>query len=168
MKPFNTKQSGQKQIKPAGKVEDVTNYGVWLLGRRDRTVNEMRQKLSRKTDNPEWIEMAIKKLQEWDYLNEKRFVENFLKNCNEFKNYGPLRIKQEFRLKGADKDTVNSVMEEDDFDYFEAALQYLNKKYNQPVEDRKERDRITRYLSGRGFSFDMIRYAFEEHLKNTD
>jgi regulatory protein len=168
MKIYKTSPFVQNELKPAEKFDDVTNYGLWHLGRRDHSTNELREKLGRKTDNPEWIEQAINKLKELGYLDEKRFVDNFLRNCNEFKQYGPKRIRQEFRLKGADKDIVDSAMEESEFDYFEAALKCLNKKCKEPIEDKKERDRQTRFLFSRGFTFDMIRYAFEEHLKEPE
>lgn len=56
-------------------------------------------------------------------------------------------------------------MEESEFDYFELALSCLRKKCREPIKDRKERDKLTRFLLSRGFGFDMIKYAFEEHLK---
>jgi regulatory protein len=166
MKPF--KPAGQHELKQAEKPDDVTNYGLWLLGRRDHSVQELRTKLGRKTGNSDWIEQSVDKLQEWGYLNEQKFIDNFIRNCNEIKHYGPMRIRHELRLKGADKDIANTALQQCDFDYFEAARQYLNKKYPNPIEDRKERDRITRFLANKGFSFDMIRYAFDEHLKEAD
>lgn len=168
MKSFNSSQSGHKELKPAERVEEVTNYGLWHLSRRDHSIKELKTKLLRKTDNPDWIEEVIIQLQKLGYLNDQRFVENFLDNCHRFKNYGPIRIKQELKLKGIDKEIINIAMLESEFDYFEAALEHLNKKYNQPVEDRKERDRLTRFLINKGFGFDMIRYAFDQHLKEPE
>jgi regulatory protein len=164
MKPFKNSQYGNREIKPAKNPEDVLNYGLWHLGRRDHSIHELREKLGRKTDNPDWIELTINKLVDMKYLDDERFVENFLKYCNETKHYGPMRIKQELKLKGIDNELIKNSFEENEFDYFEAALEYLNKKYPNPIEERKEKDRITRFLINKGFGFDMIRYAFEEHL----
>ena len=168
MNSFKSSPYGHHELKPAAKVEDVTNYGLWHLAKRDHLVYELQEKMTRKTDNSDWIEEAINKLKELGYLNDQRFVDNFIRNCNEYKHYGPMRIRQELKLKGADKELINSAMEQSEFDYFEAALQCLNKKCSEPFEDRKERDRLTRFLISKGFSFDMIRYAFEEHLKEPE
>ena len=168
MKPFKKTQYGQPQLRQAEKLEDVINYGIWHLGKRDFSVYELQEKLGNKTDNEEWIATALTKLQEYGYLDEKRFVDNYLRECNEFKQYGPTKIKQELKQKGVDNEVIRNAMEEAEFDYFESALKCLNKKCREPIEDRKEKDKMTRFLLGRGFGFDMIRYAFEEHLKEVD
>ncbi|MEK7434118.1 MAG: regulatory protein RecX [Cyanobacteriota bacterium] len=163
-----TQFKGQKELKPAEKIEDVMNYGLWHLGRRDHSIHELKVKLGRKTDNPDWIEESIEQMKTAGYLNDRKFVENFLEYCNEYKQYGPTRIKQELKLKGAENDIIKLVMEESEFDYFELALKCLNKKAREPVKDRKEKESLTRFLLSRGFSFDMIKYAFSEHLKEDE
>lgn len=168
MQSYNTPQYGQKPLKQAEKIEDVSNYGIWHLGRREHSISELKNKLGRKTDNLEWIEKTIEQLIKLGYLNDKRFTENFLRDCNEFKKYGPVRIKKELKLKGVENDIINEVMQESEFDYFEAALEYLNNKYREPIKDKKDRDRITRFFLGKGYGFDIIRYAFSEHLKDTE
>lgn len=159
------KNFGKNEIRQATKFEDVLNYGVWHLGRRDHSIHELREKLYRKTDNEEWIDQTINYLIEQKYLDDKRFTENYLKDCNEFKGFGPSKIKQELKQKGINSEIINNAILESEFDYFESALNCLNKKQRIPVIDRKERDKLTRFLLSRGFSFDMIKYAFEEHLK---
>lgn len=170
MNSFNSSKPKfeQKQLRQADKVEDVVNYGLWHLSKRDHSIYELKTKMKKKTDNDEWIEQAIEKLIELRYLDDQRYVNNFLQNSNEFKKHGPMRIKQELRLKGIDKELIFSSMAESEFDYFESALEYLNKKYSYKIEDRKEKDRITRFFISRGFSFDMIKYAFEAHLTEED
>ncbi len=168
MNSFKPTKFGSKPVKPAEKLEDVTNYGLWHLGRRDHSKHELKIKLGRKTDNDEWIEEVIEQLDKSGFLDDQRFVDNFLREYNQFKKFGPTRIKQEFRLKGIDNELVRSTMEQSEFDYFESALEYMNNKYSYPIEDRKEKDKITRFLLSRGFTFDMIKYAFSDHLKEND
>ncbi|MFN4151301.1 MAG: regulatory protein RecX [Candidatus Sericytochromatia bacterium] len=168
MNSFNNSQFTQKEIKQAKELQDVINYATWHLGRRDHSSFELKEKLYRKTDNEEWIDETIKYLKDSNYLNDRRFVEYYLKDCYEYKQYGPTKIKQELKQKGIEKDLIDEITEELEIDYFELAVKCLNKKQKQPIEDRKDRDRLTRFLLTRGFSFDMIRYAFEEHLKEED
>lgn len=162
---MNFKSYGKNEIRQASKFEDVLNYGTWHLGRRDHSTHELREKLYRKTDNETWIDQTIKYLTEQKYLDDKRYTENYLKDCNEFKQFGPSKIKQELKQKGIDNEIINNSILESEFDYFESALQCLNKKQRTPITDRKEKEKLTRFLLSRGFSFDMIKYAFEEHLK---
>ncbi len=162
---FKTSQFGKKEIRPAEKLEDVNNYGLWHLSRREHSINELRTKLGRKTDNPEWIEESINYLKQLKYLDDERYIQNFLKDCNEYKKYGPSRIKQELKLKGIDKELINQTFLDSEFDYFESAVQCLNRKCRDKITDRKEKDKLTRFLLSKGFSFDMIKYAFEKHLK---
>lgn len=155
-----------KKIRQAEKAEDVIKYGIWHLAKREHSISELREKLHRKTDNQDWIEEALEELERQNYLNERRYIENALRYYNEVKHYGPSRIRQEFRQKGADNNILSEMMMESEFDYYQSALEVLNNKQRNPIEDHKERDRLTRYLISRGFDFDMIKYAFSEHLKD--
>jgi regulatory protein len=161
MKQF--KPFGQNELRQAEKLEDVTNYGVWHLGRRDHSVNELKLKLKRKTDNTEWIESSINYLISQGYLNDKRFVENYLKDSYDYKQFGPTKVKQELKQKGIDNELINSTMLELEYDYYDLAFKCLVKKCRQDIIDKKEHDKLTRFLLSRGFNFDMIRYAFDEY-----
>lgn len=162
---FNSNQNKPKEIKPAKKIEEVYNYGLWHLAKRDHSIYELKEKLAKKTDNTEWIDETIEKFKKSGYLNDQNLVENLLTDYNQYKQYGPSRIKQELKHKGIDNETIKNALEESEFDYFELAFSCLRKKCREPIKDRKERDKLTRFLLSRGFGFDMIKYAFEEHLK---
>lgn len=168
MNTFNSSSNGKKELKQATKIEEVTNYALWHLAKRDHSIYELKEKLAKKTDNVDWIEKSINQLKKLGYLNDEKIVDNLLENYNTYKQYGPSRIKQELKHKGIDNETIKNVMEDSEFDYFELALQCLNKKCREPIKDRKDRDRLTRFLLSRGFNFDMIRYALDNHLKEDE
>lgn len=165
---MNFFKKSNNEIKQADKFENVISYAIWHLSKREHSSYELKEKLYRKTDNEDWIDATIEYLKEKKYLDDRRFTENYLREFNEIKKYGPSKIKQEFKLKGIDLDLVKELMDESEFDYFESAKNCLNRKQREEIKDKKDRDRLTRFLLSKGFSFDMIRYAFEEHLKDED
>ncbi|MFN8577898.1 MAG: regulatory protein RecX [Candidatus Sericytochromatia bacterium] len=165
----NFRSFSNKEIKQAKKIEDVFNYGIWLLSKKDYTINDLKEKLNNKTDNSEWINESLERLINSNYLNDKRFVENYLKDSYEYKQHGINKVKQELKQKGIDKELIENTILELEYDYFDLAYQCLSRKIrDSDLTDRKEKDRLTRFLLSRGFSFDMIRYAFEEYKSQSN
>lgn len=91
----STKKAGPK---PAQKVEQVYEYAVWWLNQRGYSVAKLKEKLTRKTDNHEWIASVIDKLLDQGYLSDQRFAETFVQSrC---RLYGPKVLTQKLKLQG--------------------------------------------------------------------
>ena len=105
------------------------------------------------------IQRQIDTLIDWlntqGYLSAQRFVESRIRVRQA--RYGNLRIQNELRHHGLtlDVDAGQSLKDTE----LQRALAVLNKKFDEPARDATERVRQMRYLSGRGFSPEVIRRA---------
>ena len=88
-----------KPIKIAKDIDGVRRSALWHLSRRDHSEAELLTKLQRKTDNQEWINTIINECLDFNYLNDERFCESFIRSAQN-KGHGKTRIQQDLKLKG--------------------------------------------------------------------
>lgn len=73
---------------------------------------------------------------------------------------GPLRIRAELQDKGVGPDVIAAVLDCQDSVWQERAVRARTKRFGEAMpEDRTERARQSRFLQGRGFSFEQISFA---------
>ena len=157
----------RKLPKPAKNPERVFEYAVWRLNEFGETSEKnLREKLTRVTDNQEWIDAAIAKLIELGYQSDRRFAEVIARKGLGSKRWGERRIEQEMKKKGINSDVIEEVMSSalSDDDPIARAQDALGKKFRgREIKEQKERARATRHLAGKGFSFDCISSAISRH-----
>ncbi|MEG3753641.1 regulatory protein RecX [Psychromonas arctica] len=151
-----------KPIKIAKDIEAVRRSAFWHLSRRDHSQAELLKKLQRKTDNKEWIETVINECVEFKYLDDQRFAHSFLRSAQN-KGYGMTRIKQDLTLKGISEALIKQAMQESEFDYIESAQGLLANKYREAIVTQHLKQKAMGFLQAKGFSFDIINSAIEEH-----
>ena len=151
-----------KPIKPANDIEAVRRSAFWHLGRRDHSEQELRRKLSRKTDNQAWIEMVINQCYEYNYLNDQRFVESFIRSSNN-KGYGINRIKRDLQQKGITTEMIQGTFSDNQYNYMESAILLLDKKYNNRLNNQNIKQKAMSFLQNKGHCFDDIFAAIDIH-----
>ena len=149
-------------IKPANDIEAVRRSAFWHLGRRDHSEQELRNKLARKTDNQAWIETVITECYEYNYLNDQRFVESFIRTSNN-KGYGANRIKRDLKQKGIATDLIQGAFTNNQYDYVESAVLLLAKKYDKRLNNQSVKQKAMGFLQNKGHSFDDIFAAIDIH-----
>lgn len=151
--------SFNKAIKAAKTIDDVRRSAFWHLGRRDHSEKELRQKIGRKTDNQEWIDKVINECFAYDYLNEKRFIDNFIRSAQN-RGFGVTRIKRDLLRRGVDS---QNLFTNDNFDYLCAAATLLTVKYNKRLANPNIKQKASAFLQGKGHNFDTILQAIDLH-----
>ena len=132
-----------------------------LLTRREHSSAELAQKLFRKNFAPEGIQATLKKLHEENFLNENRFIENFIRYKMN-RGYGPLRIQAELIEKGIDEETFKKILNPNDETWFEHAYHAWRKRFkNKMPTDLKSRAQQMRFLQYRGFLQEHVRKIFK-------
>ena len=149
-------------IKPANNIEGVRRSAFWHLGRRDHSEQELRQKLSRKTDNQTWIDTVIDECYQYNYLNDQRFIESFIRISNN-KGYGINRIKRDLTQKGIATEMIQASLSENQYDYIESAVLLLDKKYKSRLSNQNIKQKAMVFLQNKGHSFDDIFAAIDKH-----
>jgi regulatory protein len=128
------------------------NYAFWLLNRRDYSIFEIRKKLTNREFSPEEVESVIDKLIGLDFLNDRRYVENFIKSQKNLKPIGELKLKEKLFVKGIPADLIKEYLPKDqEEELIEAAINYLSRK-----RETTSIDKLLQYLGRRGFRYDLI------------
>ena len=154
--------SFNKPIKPAKDIEAVRRSAFWHLGQRDHSENELREKLARKTNNQQWIDAVINECFEYNYLNDARFVESFIR-ASQNRGFGINRIKRDLQRKGILADKLREAFAEHHYDYVACAVTLLSKKYNKRLANQSIKQKAMAFLQGKGHDFDDIFKAIELH-----
>ncbi|PKG58195.1 RecX family transcriptional regulator [Shewanella sp. Choline-02u-19] len=155
----------RQPLRQAKTIDNVFNSAYWHLGQQDFTINEIRTKLERKTENQEWIDIVLAKLIENEYLkNDFDFAVRYCEVA--FSNeLGKGAIRRKLQLRGVpvtDIDTaIEQVMDEQKVDAFEMATSRLLSKFDNFYGTNKEK--VYTQMTTKGFSRVEIDHALSQH-----
>ncbi len=142
--------------------EGLFEYAVGSLGRRMRSVRDLRQLMKLRTEPGEAGEQAItrviQRLEDLRYLSDERFAADFTRLRKENQSHGRRRVQQDLAAKGVAKDLVTTTIARafDDTDEPALARQYAERKRIKPPVTEKETARIMGRLLRAGFSSTAI------------
>ena len=88
-------------------------------------------------------------------LCERRFVEGFVRA--RAARFGPARLRHELARRGIEQDLIDAALAAHQADEFASAQALWLKRFKTGPLDARERARQARFLSGRGFSHEVIR-----------
>lgn len=154
--------SFNQPIKPATDIEGVRRSALWHLGRRDHSEKELREKIGRKTDNQQWIDTVVNECFDYGYLNDARFVENFIRSSQN-KGFGRQRIEGDLKRKGIDENVLTTAFEDNHHDDVLSAVTLLSKKYKKRIANQHLKQKAMSYLQNKGHGFDDIFKAIDIH-----
>lgn len=147
--------------------EEVYEYALTLLDRREHGEKELVQKLKRRCTSASLIREAVEKLKQYDLINEKRYAIRVFEAWRGKKIYGKLHLQAELLKKQVDErfipEILDSLSEEEERSRLEAAYRQIvrrqDKKYD--VSTDKGVAALARYFSAKGFSPSLIRRGIE-------
>lgn len=137
----------------------VKERSLYLLKSMDRTEYEIAVKLRQGFYPQELIDYALDFLKKYGYVDDKRYIENYI-HANSGRKSRRIII-QKLQQKGLSKELIESVqadMEEETSEHDETSMIYslLEKKHYNPDCDYKEKNRIISFLLRRGFEMEDI------------
>ena len=131
------------------------------LARRDHSVAELRRALLDRGHEKEEVEAAIDRLRRERYVDDTGFAERFARSRMANQGHGRLRIRQDLRLRGVERRTVEAgiagaLREVDEKGVVDAlARQYW--RQHAAVEPAKRLPRLWAFLVRRGFAPALVR-----------
>lgn len=138
--------------------DNIKSYAFKLLSKRDYFSYELKQKLLSKGFDKEEVDRVISYLEEEGYIDDEKLKER-LKEKYLQKGKSSLYIRKKLYSKKGESDISISFEEE-----VEAALYNLRYKYKKG-KDYKE---IVKFLSYRGFRYDVIKEALRRYLEEEE
>ena len=144
----------------AESVKAIRLAAMNLLARREHIFLELEQKLAKKYPESPQVPSVLQTLTDEGLQSDARFAEAFVR-YRASKGFGPERIVQELKQRGIAHSLAANAIDEADVNW-EAMLQHQfdKKTPGQKMLDAKERAKVQRFLSYRGFSPEAIRYLF--------
>jgi regulatory protein len=151
----------KKQSEPLDE-NALHEYAIKTLGRKMRSVSELRRLMQAKVEREESgagkIARVIARLKEYGYLDDTAFAQNYTQLRQQNEKFGARRVRQELGRKGVAQQTISESIETKYAEVSEEALarQYLERKRLRKPENEKETARIMRRLVTAGFSTGVI------------
>jgi len=137
-------------------------YAVGALGRRMRTVAELKRLLRDKVEDSEHgrllIEVVIAKLKEQKYLNDTSYAAAYSSMRKDNNRFGRRRVIQELKQRGVHEEIITKTVGAtyDGTNEETLARDYLRRKRLKEPSNEKETARIFRALVRAGFSSKTI------------
>jgi regulatory protein len=126
-----------------------------LISRAEYSSLELKQKLSRYSDDEQQIEQIVTQFIEQNLLNDARYIENFA--YFKGRKYGQQKIRYLLQQKIADANLIQEHYQPDSQQEFDTAKQlWLRKFHGQLATTPQEKNKQIRFLLSRGFSWETV------------
>jgi regulatory protein len=141
--------------------------GLKMLGRRELSEKQVRQRLARKEYEQDEIDEAIARLREERAINDVRVAEAIARTETGIRKRGKVRVRMQLERAGIAKEIAKQAIDDvfegiDDDALLETSLR---KRLRGPdtIADDREFQRLYRYLIGQGFESDRVMKALKAY-----
>ena len=142
-----------------------------MLGRRELSEAQVRQRLARRGHEAEAIESAVAELLEERAIDDARVAGAIARTQTDFKQRGKLRVKRQIEQAGISAATarqaVDSVFGAIDADALLEASLAKRLRGRDRITDDREFQRLYRYLIGQGFESDRVSAALKKRRRGS-
>jgi regulatory protein len=127
-----------------------------FLGRRDRTVAEVRERLEAQEIDAEIVDEAIVELTRQGYLDDARYAHRFAEDRRTIDAWGAERIERRLLAVGVEPALIAAALGGGGAaDELEAALAVLRRRFTHAPTDDRDRDRALGLLVRKGYDLDL-------------
>jgi regulatory protein len=127
-----------------------------LLGQREHSLRELKDKLVRKGIDRHLAELVADDVRGRGLQSDVRFAESLVRG-RVSRGHGPIRIRQELTQRGVDEAVADEVMTETAGHWLSLAAEARRRKFGDALPaDRDEWNRQARFLAQRGYPSDLI------------
>lgn len=155
----------QPQMQQEPQLKKAKLKALKLLERMDRTEAQLREKLKAAEFDPEIIEQAIVYVKSFGYIDDERYVRNYIEYRQDRKSRRQLEQELQFR-KGVTPELIQKVYDELE-PYDERLLiksQLEKRKYSAKAADWNGRQKIVASLMRKGFQMGDILAVMDEYF----
>jgi regulatory protein len=142
---------------------ELYQYAVGALGRRIRTVAELKRLLRRRVEEDTEIgktlvELVIRKLKDQGYLSDAKYAAAYSTLRRDNEKFGRRRVITDLKVKGVHGEVIDAAMDATfgEVNEEKQAREYLRRKRLKKPKDKKETARIFRQLMRAGFGAKTI------------
>ena len=142
------------------------NAAYRILARSPRSRFEMEHRLRRRCFPDPLIEKIIAYLLEYDYLNDRTFARQWIRDRMTHRYWGSLRLRDELHRKGVAKEWIEESLRDllDEQGEKERAMELMARRLKGSgsvrLQDPRDRQRFFMVLRRRGYSVEVIQAVF--------
>jgi len=143
--------------------EELYAYAIGALGRRMRTVAELKRLLRARVETETeygqtLLELVIRRLKDHGYLNDARYAAAYSSFRRDNEKYGRRRVISDLKTKGVHAQIIDQAVASvyDDVNEERQAREYLRRKRITKPKDQKQIARVFRQLMRAGFGSKAI------------
>ncbi len=135
----------------------VRGAALALLGRRDYTASELRQRLLDKEHPRDEVDAELAALIEDGTINDRRVATSHIRVASQVKGRGRMRIRQELAARGVDRHLADELIAElPPEDEAAAIAKFMARKRLPDKPTAQERQKIYQQLLRKGFTGEAI------------
>jgi regulatory protein len=160
-------RASSADMTPTQRLEKALGLAYRHLGKRDRTVADVRGHLTAKGTPEPIVDDAIAELRTQGYLDDARFARRFAEDRRALDGWGSERIAQRLRAAGVPAGDIEAAMATavPAGGELDAALEVLSGRFPQPPEELRERQRALGLLVRRGYELELAHEALRVYAK---
>jgi regulatory protein len=141
--------------------------GLKMLGRRELSEQQVRQRLARKQYSQDDIDEAVARLRAERAINDQRVAEAIARMETGIRKRGKVRVRIQLERAGIAKETARTAIDDvfgaiDDDALLQSSLQ-KRLRGRDTIADDREFARLFRYLIGQGFESDRVMKALKTY-----
>jgi len=149
---------------PEARLQHARDLAWRALDRRERTVSELARLLAAKRAEPAAIETVVGELCEQGYLDDASYAQRFAEDRRRLDGWGAERIERKLLSLGVDRELVAAAVGEQDREgELGAALELLARRFPDPPQTPRERDRALGVLLRKGYGLELAHDALRRH-----
>ena len=149
---------------PEAQLQHARDVAWKALNRREHTVAELARQLAAKRVEPSAIDAVLAELTEQGYLDDAGYAQRFAEDRRRLDGWGADRIERKLLSLGIDREIVAGVVgEQDRAGEMDAALEILARRFPQPPQTPRERDRALGVLVRKGYELELAYDALRRH-----
>ena len=133
----------------------------------EQCLSDIETKLAKYDLTEEEKTRILRHLVEEKYIDDGRYAEAYVRDKYRFNKWGRIKIAQGLRMKGIDRETIDTAMETiDEAEYLDIlrGLIQSKRRSTKGKNDYEVKGKLIRFATGRGFEFSAIRQC----IKNVD
>lgn len=159
------------------KIEDepklAFQHALNIISYSMKTEFELVKKLREKEFSEPAIEQAVQKLKGYKYIDDDIYVTMYIKTKAIPNNWGEQKIISKLLQKGVDINLIKQKIEElYSYDEKKNAITKVAEKYVEklPIDEDilKKKQKLYRYLAGKGYSYELISFTVSSILGNNE
>ena len=138
------------------RLQHALDLAYRYLGRRDRTVVEVRARLEAEQVAADVIDAAVAELEGQGYLDDARYARRFAEDRRTIDAWGPERIERRLLAVGVEPALISAALgERGATEELEAAVAVLRRRFPHAPSDDRDRDRALGLLVRKGYELDL-------------